>query len=107
MAPSGVDGGIQIHVARTRHPHDRVQQQDTIIRGAGSFGQLLMDPVQRIASLESDDVGVAKFGQPGPGFGRGQPQLLKIVAGRCLQHFERAGNVALAPTVHFRHQRVT
>ena len=50
---------IRIDTAGLRHAHDRVQQQHTTPLLGGAFGQLLVDPMQRVAGVRGDDAGVA------------------------------------------------
>ena len=106
------EGAIRPHarevvdVARLRHADRGMQQQHAVHLLGRALGQLLVDPVQRVAGLEGHHVGAAERGQPRARLGRRQAQLLEVVVRGEREHFEAARHVEGAPALHLGHQRV-
>ena len=102
----GADPGEVIHVAGLGQADDGVQQERAVHLFGGTFGQFLVDAVQRVAGLERHHIGMAELRQPGAGLRRGQAQIDEIVVFRQVQHAQPAGDVELAPAMHLGHQRM-
>jgi hypothetical protein len=93
--------GIMVYVPRLGHTHHRMQQQHPVYFPGGPLGQFLMNPVQGLAGLESEHIGVTEVFQTSANMGRSQAQFLEVVVAGQLEHLKLAGQVKLAPLTHF------
>ena len=59
-----------VHVTRFSHAHNGVEQKDAIDLLNGSLGQFLVNPVQWVARLECNHVGMPHVSKPSPDLGR-------------------------------------
>ena len=95
-----------INVPRLGHTHHRMQEQHTVDLFNRSLGKLLMDAMERIARLKRNHIGMTHRAQSLARLDWREPQLFEIVVVWKFQNPQLAGNVELAPAVHFAHQRV-
>jgi hypothetical protein len=78
-----------------------MQEQDAVNRVDCAFGELLVNPVQRIARLKGNHILAACFRQEVSRLLRSAAEVLKVIVARHLQHPDRAGRVQSSPTRHF------
>ena len=75
-----------IDIARFGHPDHRMQQQDPIELISGALGELLVDSMERVAGLESDDIAVAHMRQLLPRLRRRETDFFEIEVPRQLEN---------------------
>ena len=95
-----------VYVAGFGHSHHRMDEQASTHLGSCPLGQFLVDPMQRVASLESNNVFVPHSFQDAAHLRRCAAQVREIIVLWQVDDFQRAADANFAPACHLRNHRV-